>query len=1044
MSSSPSGSAPLRITLIYLFTGLIWIFSSDSVISLLFASNLQRAQFQTYKGIFYVCSTALLLYYLLRRYHAGQLQRIAALQLSERQMQESEERYQFLFRESPLAKIIYEPASGNIVEVNSRAQQLFGYTEVQMLGAAVSDLIRLSSESGLLDGYFAFERSDGNRFFLEHSAHPFTFRGNRAVLLVFSDVTERESAQMKLRENQRKLLTAQKIAKIGYWESVNGLYWSDEVYEIWGLDKDSFELSYENFLTTIHPDDRHLFYNSGNNPDQLEIEYEIEHRFFRPDGSIRWALERGKLSRTDANSPFIGGGTVQDITDAKLLSLSRQESLQRYDYLTKATSDAIWDWDLQTDQVLWGSGFEALSGYDGETISTMGKQLWINHIAGEDSNKVVESLHHVMEGADAVWKQEYRLKRVDGRYLFVINHAYILRNEKGRPVRIVGAIRDITERKRNSLQKDLVARISEAFNKEENLEASLKLMLQAVVDAGHFDLGEIWMVSADNQTINLKANCGADKVMQVFSAARTIRSVTKGEGLPGICWEEKRVLYWPDPLNDQRFIRRSLAAEAGISSIYAHPLIDKDQVFAVLILGQCRESLDSFLFSQLLDSIQLHLIPEIRRKQAEVELGLLFRYAPDIICVLNSEGYCVHANPALSGILGYSEEVLRATPIWNFAVTAARESFREKLRYVHQGGPSVYYECGFTAISGKTKWLSWTISSPSNESSLYCAAKDVTEERELHALWNKASRLATIGAWDCDLMSQQVHWSAITREIHGVDDHFVPTVDSCLDFYPEGKERDHIQKLLSEAIATGKGWDTESQIVTPSGLRKWVRSIGEAEMLDGTCVRLYGSLQDVDRVKRSEHAILDALRERALTLERMGDGFIEVDNDWTITYWNSSSERLLDRSREEVVGKHLWDMYPHVVHMPIYDYLVAARESGNVVVFESFITQFNAWYEVTVFPSTKGLSIFLKDVTARRNHIETIERHNKVLKEIAWSQSHEVRAPLARIMALVRLINDLRPQLDSELSELLNMILGSANDLDEIIRKITNRAHAND
>jgi PAS domain S-box-containing protein len=1041
MSSSPSGSSPLRITLIYLLTGLIWIFGSDSLLSLIFTSSLQQAHFQTYKGIFYVCSTALLLYYLLRRYYDNQLRRIQELQLSECRLLESEERYQFLFRESPLAKIIYEPASGYIVEVNTRAQELFGYSELEMLGVPISDLIQLNSESGLLDACFAFERKDGQHFFLEHSAHPFTFRGNRAVLLIFSDVTERESAQMMLRENQRKLIAAQKIAKIGYWESVNGLYWSDEVYEIWGLDKNTFDLSYENFLTTIHPDDRHLFYNSEENPDQLEIEYEIEHRFFRPDGSIRWALERGKLSRKDANSPFIGGGTVQDITEAKLLSLSRQESLQRYDYLTKATSDAIWDWDLQTDQFQWGSGFEALSGYDAETIALMGRQLWTNHIAGEDSDMVVDGLQRVMAGRESVWKEEYRLKRVDGKYLFVINHAYILRDEKGRPIRIVGAIRDITERKRNSLQKDLVARISEAFNAEGSLDDSLKLMLQAVVDAGHFDLGEIWMVAADRQSINLKANCGTDLVMRVFNAPWTLRSVAKGEGLPGICWQEKRVLYWPDPVNDARFIRSSLAAESGITSIYAHPLIDNDQVFAVLILGQCRESLDSFLFSQLLDSIQLHLIPEIRRKQAEVELGLLFRYAPDVICVLNKEGCCVRGNPALYAILGYSEEALRAAPIWTFATATAREGFREKLQHVYQGGPSVYFECGFIAASGKTKWLSWTISAPSNESSLYCAAKDVTEERELHSLWNKASRLATIGAWDCDLMSQQVHWSSVTREIHGVDEHFLPTVESCLSFYPEGKERNQIQHLLSEAIATGKGWDVESQIITPAGTKKWVRSIGEAEMLDGTCIRLYGSLQDVDQIKRSEKAIVDALRERALTLERIGDGFVEVDNEWTITYWNSSSERLLDRSRDEVVGRNLWEMYPHVVKMPIYDHLSAAKESGSPVVFEAFFAQYKAWYEVSVFPSSKGLSIFLKDITERRNYIETIERHNKTLKDIAWSQSHEVRSPLARIMALVRLINDLRPQMDTELSGLLDMILGSANDLDEIIRKITERAN---
>ena len=78
----------------------------------------------------------------------------------------------------------------------------------------------------------------------------------------------------------------------------------------------------------------------------------------------------------------------------------------------------------------------------------------------------------------------------------------------------------------------------------------------------------------------------------------------------------------------------------------------------------------------------------------------------------------------------------------------------------------------------------------------------------------------------------------------------------------------------------------------------------------------------------------------------------------------------------------------------------------------------------------------MQDITERRKYINAIERSNERLREIAWTQSHVVRAPLARIMGLIELLKNQRNNLDN-IEEIIDNILNSSEELDKVIRKIT-------
>lgn len=272
------------------------------------------------------------------------------------------------------------------------------------------------------------------------------------------DITNRMRAEQEIVENEKKLRTATRIAKLGYWRlnlESQQLYWSDEVYEIWGRSKETFQPSFSSFLETIHPEDRPPLTENRSVALAGLIDHDIEHRIILPDGSVRWVHEIGKVVYDNTGKTVIFEGTVQDITPQKLLALSLEESNQRYDLVSKATSDAIWDWDIQKNSVFWGEGFRTNFGYDPRSVN-VDFDMWASLIHPRDREGVIAHIQSILKESDPNWMNEYRLKKSDGTFAYVIDKGFVIRNEKGEAIRMVGSIQDITKNKQEEHQLKLL------------------------------------------------------------------------------------------------------------------------------------------------------------------------------------------------------------------------------------------------------------------------------------------------------------------------------------------------------------------------------------------------------------------------------------------------------------------------------------------------------------------------------------------------------------------------------------------------------------
>ncbi len=167
----------------------------------------------------------------------------------------------------------------------------------------------------------------------------------------------------------------------------------------------------------------------------------------RRDGERFWANGEMMVLR-DADDAAIGFVKIlRDRTEQKESVARLQESQERYRLAARATNDAVWDWNLVTNHVLWNEALTEAHGHAPEAVEPSG-DWWIGHIHPEDRARIDASIHAVIDGTGTAWTDEYRFLRADGSYADVLDRGYVLRGEDGRATRMIGAMLDLTEQRR--------------------------------------------------------------------------------------------------------------------------------------------------------------------------------------------------------------------------------------------------------------------------------------------------------------------------------------------------------------------------------------------------------------------------------------------------------------------------------------------------------------------------------------------------------------------------------------------------------------------
>jgi PAS domain S-box-containing protein len=314
--------------------------------------------------------------------------------------------------------------------------------------AAVQSLVRRCREEGVP---YEFEMpkltARGRLIWVRSLGEAVRDASGRIVRLqgAFQDITERKLAEDALRQKDALLRSAGRIARIGGWAielPAERVLWSDEVYGILGFESSASPPTLQAFQALFREPGRAAIDAALQACRDAGVPFDIEAPLARGDGRPIWVRVSADAIRDDAGGIASIQGAIQDLTQLKAAQQAARESDERLGMLARASSNAVWDWNIDRDTMWWNENFELLC----DPAAAMTAGTWRGHIHPVDRARVLRRIDAAMKGSANTWSGNYRIARRDGGVGYVIGHGYITRDAAGRAVRMVGSITDITER----------------------------------------------------------------------------------------------------------------------------------------------------------------------------------------------------------------------------------------------------------------------------------------------------------------------------------------------------------------------------------------------------------------------------------------------------------------------------------------------------------------------------------------------------------------------------------------------------------------------
>ncbi len=356
----------------------------------------------------------------------------------------------------------------SLAGVGMSKEALEGRTIFDLLPADVCARLAPLRRAALAGEVVEFEQTYGGR---THAVHLLPIRDAAGAVMygmgVAVDITERKGALERLAENEtrlRAIIDAEpECVKV---LDQRGLVLTMNPAGLAMLEADAPEqIVGQSVASFVTPEYQRAFAELSRRVFAGEtgtLEFEI----VGLKGTRRWLETHAVPLRTPRGDIHSVLGITRDITKRKHAEQALRESQERLQLVARATNDAVWDWDLVTDALWWGEGFLKMFGYTSDEIETS-VESWYTRLHPEDRERVMTSVRAAIDGGETSWADEYRFLRRDGAYAEIFDRGYVIHDANRRPVRMVGSMMEVSERKRTEAQlRGLAARL-EAIREEE-------------------------------------------------------------------------------------------------------------------------------------------------------------------------------------------------------------------------------------------------------------------------------------------------------------------------------------------------------------------------------------------------------------------------------------------------------------------------------------------------------------------------------------------------------------------------------------------------
>ncbi len=495
-----------------------------------------------------------------------------------------------------------------------------------------------------------------------------------------------------------------------------------------------------------------------------------------------------------------------------------QKLLQQVEDLAQI---GTWELNLETQEIYWSKGVFKILDHEPDSFE-VNMETATQVIHKDDLDRSIALLKDVLEN-DKPYEIQKRLIAKDGSIRHVLSKASLIKDDTGHPLKLLGVFQDITA----------FVEIQVNLHKQED---QLSAIIRSEPDC-------VKVTSPESTLLDM--NPAGLKMIEATVPLSALLDKT----LDPLIHPEDQSVY--KQLHEQALAGKEGEAcfrligmqgtQRWVESKSVPLRNEKDQIYAVLSLTR-----DITEKTKLQEDLA----------HSEKRFRALIENSADAFAIIGTDGNPSYVSPSVTRVLGYSEEEALELNLFEIlhpqeinAITAVMTECLEK-----PGVPIPGRASRLRHKDGSWRWIDATVTNLLHDpviNGIVDNFKDVTEEKELQILLDNASQLARVGGWERDLLNKKHQWSTVTCDIFEVPHDFQPDFESAVNFYTEDYRelvRGHMERFIHE----NKPFDFEVLIETAQGNIRWVRCIGGGEWLDGQCVRVFGSIQDVHAHKLLE------------------------------------------------------------------------------------------------------------------------------------------------------------------------------------------------